>query len=125
MPCPFFYPTERAPSASWAVPPRVPLGDEYAGLCHASAEPFTPDHSTLRNFCNCGYGRGCCACFPSDAKYDAVRFHRIDSTRVQFIYEKDGWPVEHGLVDKSSAAILKRQAEEFLAAYARRGTEPE
>lgn len=125
MPCPFFYPTERAPSASWAVPPRVPLGDEYAGLCHASAEPFTPDHSTLRNFCNCGYGRGRCACFPSDAKYDAVRFHRIDSTRVQFIYEKDGWPVEHGLVDKSSAAILKRQAEEFLAAYARRGTERE
>jgi len=134
MACPYFYPAARFESDSWAIPPRLPLGDAYAGECRASNQPFQPDESQVREVCNLGYGRGRCSRFPADAKADAVRFHIAEDgaalIRIQYVFEKDCWPQSHGLLDCVNPTgdvssgpedpILRKQAVAFAASYARR-----
>ena len=75
MACPYFYPVARFEASSWAVPPRLPLGDAYTGECRAPGAPSAPDENRMREICNVGYGRGCCDRFPESANADGVRFH--------------------------------------------------
>lgn len=133
MACPYFYPVSRLEEA-WAVPPRLPLGDAYTGECRARTSPSQPQDNVIRGCCNSGYARGTCDLFPHDARADAVRFtvasdlaHEI---RVQYIFEKACWPLEHGEMRYSAAhdsfapllldEITARQAAVFMQSYLRR-----
>jgi len=132
MACPFFYPVDRFDNGPWAVPPRLPLGDPYRGECRASDSAFAPDEQHVRAVCNLGYGRNRCDHFPQSSASDAVRFHIAEDAgeliRIQFIFEKDCWPREHGTIECSAAsgassadnAILQKQAGAFLDSYLRR-----
>lgn len=115
---------------AWAVAPRLPLGDPYAGECRAGACPTSPDHATLRAFCNVGYGRGECTRFPQSGEADAVRFHVLEQQggllRIQFVFEKACWPLRDGVVEYANGLgsgadpILDRQAAVFAQSYLRR-----
>jgi hypothetical protein len=124
MACPYFFPVARFESSPWSVPPRLPLGDAFSGECRAPGSPSQPDESRLREVCNLGYGRYSCAQFPSAAAADAVRFHITQDAgeliRIQYVLEKDCWPVEHGMTDASANEILRRQADAFAESYRRR-----
>ena len=134
MACPYFYPAKRLETDFWAVPPRMPLGDAYSGECRAQAVVFLPDEMILRRFCNLGYGRDGCQRFPKVAQADAVRFHVAgefgDLIRIQYVFEKDCWPVLYGTADFSIATgeftaappdeILRHQAAAFIDSYRRR-----
>ncbi len=85
-------------------------------------------------FCNVGYGRDGCLRFPHDANADAVRFHianeKVELIRIQYVYEKDCWPREHGTLECSLKSLgpcasqanelLLRQAGAFLESFQRR-----
>ena len=119
---------------TWAVPPRLPLLDAYSGECRAGSIAIAPDGATLRSTCNIGYPSGKCACFPSDARAEAVRFHIASESngviRLQYIFEKGCWPVDTGEAEYSAAArafasqpegdILRRQMAAFVESYLRR-----
>lgn len=134
MSCPYFYPARRLDEDTWAVPPRLPLGDAYLGECRADAAPREPEDSAARNLCNSGYARGKCAWFPEDARADAVRFHvraeSGDGIDVQYIFEKACFPLEHGELHYSIAlgsfsaqpldAVAGRQAAVFVESYLRK-----
>ncbi len=132
MACPFFYPTARLENTGWVVPPRVPLGDAFTGECRAGANAFHPEEAHARRICNTGYGRGACVHFPQDACTDAVRFHVAresgDLIRIQYVFEKDCWPIKNGVLECSTAsreihgtedAILRGQVGAFLESYLR------
>ena len=134
MACPFFYPLARFESNSWAVPPRLPLGDPYTGECRATGAAFQPEEHCVREICNVGYGRGRCDRFPETAPADAVRFHVAEdggeALRVQYVLERDCWPAQHGALECSAESvagtddeILRKQAAAFLASYLRRRSE--
>lgn len=134
MPCPYFYPTTRLEDIAWATAPRLPLGGAYRGECRATDAVFQPDETRTRESCNVGYARGRCDRFPEEARADAVRFHVAEDSgeriRVQYIFERDCWPGEHGVLDylvrerrfagEDGVAILRIQAGLFLESYLRR-----
>ena len=134
MSCPYFYPVARLEEDTWAVPPRLPLGDAYVGECRAGAEAYRPEDTLMRSSCNTGYARAFCERFPHDARADAVRFNIAsdegDGIRLQYIFEKECWPVDHGELRYSVSAhaftsapadeIVRRQATVFLESYLRR-----
>ena len=132
MACPYFYPLVRFETSGWEIPPRLPLGEAYSGECRANGAKFQPEESRLRQVCNLGYGRNCCERFPESAAADAVRFHvakhRGKLIRLQYVFEKDCWPKEHGVIECSGAAVssgpadelLRKQATAFLESYLRR-----
>ena|SRR5436190_1691281 len=134
MACPYFYPVARLEEATWAVPPRLPLGDAYTGECRYGPIAIEPEDSLLRTSCNSGYARGKCDRFPDDARADAVRFNIAsdsdDVIRLQYIFEKGCWPLDHGDASYSIAAhgfttppadeIVRRQAAAFIESYLRR-----
>jgi hypothetical protein len=131
MACPYFFPVARFESSPWSVPPRMPLGDAFAGECRAPGCCSQPEESRVREVCNIGYSRAICERFPRDAAAsDAIRFHvaKDDGTliQVQYVYERDCWPCGHGTMEWRDAAfptgdeILRRQAEAFIETYLRR-----
>ncbi len=133
MACPYFYPTARLDQGSWIVPPRLPLGDAYAGECRANGNAVQPGEKHVRQICNTGYGRGCCERFPAGAATDAVRFHVAQDSgtliRLQYVLEKNCWPVENGVMECSTTppeisgtenAILRGQGAAFVESYLRR-----
>jgi hypothetical protein len=133
MACPFFFPLTRFDDHTWAVPPRLPLGDPYTGECRAHSAAITPDDRTLRQLCNNGYGRGPCERFPEAAEADAVRFHVTrhegSTLSIQYVFEKDCWPLRHGVMEYSDGAVgggqdatLERQAIAFAESYLRRAS---
>ncbi|MDQ6664373.1 MAG: hypothetical protein M3Z23_08265 [Acidobacteriota bacterium] len=139
MACPYFYPTEAMDGKRWPSPPRLPLGDPYAGICKARAEPYVPGESALRNLCNQGYARGSCAEFPVDAGPDAIRFGIARDSggivRIAFIVERDHLPHGHGAIEYSrelgwllteqlpaspAEEIRRKQTEAYLESFLRR-----
>ena len=134
MACPYFYPVARLEEDTWAVPPRLPLGDAYTGECRAGLITHVPKDATVRSSCNTGYARATCECFPQNARADAVRFNvaadEDDGIRVQYIFERECWPVDHGELRYSVSAhaflscavdeIVGRQAAVFVESYLRR-----
>ncbi|HUA20116.1 MAG TPA: hypothetical protein VMB25_15315 [Bryobacteraceae bacterium] len=134
MACPYFYPLARFENSPWAVPPRLPLGDAYAGECRAPGAA-APDENRMREVCNVGYGRKRCEWFPEASATDAVRFHISEDSgklvRIQYVFEKDCWPGENGFLECRAGGdfagapdeTLQRQAEAFLHSYWRRRNE--
>jgi hypothetical protein len=76
MPCPYFEPhtVVAHPKHSNA---RLPLLDEYDGLCRAI--PVVESVPAERRFtsCNQGYSRGCCEHFPAAEPRSALRYSVI------------------------------------------------
>jgi hypothetical protein len=136
MACPYFYPTALLGNNS-SVAPRLPLGDAYRGECRAASAAFEPDETRTRRTCNVGYARARCERFPPDTRADAVRFHVSEDSgeriRIQYIFEQDCWPGQHGVLDYSvrerkfsgslDNGILQTQAGAFLEGYLRRRDE--
>jgi hypothetical protein len=134
MACPYFYPVARLEEDLWAVPPRLPLGDAYMGECRSGDVPHQPPDTLIRTSCNSGYPRGKCDCFPQDSRADALRFSvaadQGDGIRLQYIFEKDCWPLDHGelcysvsqhsFASEPADQIVARQAAAFLESYLRR-----
>jgi len=110
----------------------MPLGDTYTGVCHARpGDPIDPPEARQREFCNRGYARGKCECFPANALADAVRFSIIREqegcVHLVYVLEKDHAPVEHGplkfngtLTGVAGRELLAAQAGAFLESYRRR-----
>lgn len=112
--------------------PRTPLGEMWNGLCCAAGNQAEASHEA----CNSGYARSRCAHFPAESPHDAIRFHVAvengDLIRLQYIYEREWWPGEHGVVDYSRAQsqvtsetgsdLLRRQAAAFATSWIRKTT---
>lgn len=124
MACPYFYPVARFETSPWSVPPRLPLGDAFSGECRAPGSIAQPDETRMRALCNLGYGRHGCDQFPPASAADAIRFHvSRDSgelVNIQYVFEKDCWPGEHGDAAALSNETLRRQAHVFRESYVRR-----
>jgi hypothetical protein len=133
MACPFFYPVARFETSPWSVPPRLPLGDAFTGVCRAPGNTSQPDEERLRAVCNLGYGRHGCEQFPEGSAADAIRFHVAKDAgeliNIQYVFEKNCWPGERGDFDyhltsgfsiSPADEILRRQAQTYLESYLRR-----
>jgi hypothetical protein len=124
MACPYFFPVARFETSPWSVPPRLPLGDAFSGLCSAPGTAVQPDETQMRAVCNLGYGREACDHFPPGSATDAIRFHvskdEGELINIQYVFEKDCWPSEHGDAAALTNETLRRQAQAFLESYLRR-----
>ncbi|MGH9591539.1 MAG: hypothetical protein ACRD5L_00500 [Bryobacteraceae bacterium] len=138
MACPYFLPARRLDLGDWIRSPRLPLGDPYAGACHARpGDIVEPPEARQRELCNCGYARGRCDRFPGDSAADAIRFSVTGDDdgliRLVYIVERDHAPAEHATLEYAVAEarldgpptsdLLARQAQAFLESYLRRRTE--
>ena len=131
MACPYFYPVARFETNPWSVPPRLPLGDAFAGECRApgsSLQPLVqPDETRMREVCNPGLGRHSCEQFPSASVADAIRFHVAKDSgeliHIQYVFENQCWPGEHGDAASLTNETSRRQAHVFLENYLRRRSE--
>jgi hypothetical protein len=73
MPCPYFEPRQEA--ARPTLPnARLPLIDEYDGVCRAAGDPRPVDPAMRMRLCNHGNARGACTHFPADEPRSAFRF---------------------------------------------------
>jgi hypothetical protein len=82
MPCPYFEPQRVSTDPSHAGA-RLPLIEEYDGVCHAHAETLTAPSDLRFRYCNHGYSSGVCqrlpaANAPSCLRYNVTR--RSEST---------------------------------------------
>jgi hypothetical protein len=98
MPCPFFEPRFAATPAGLAGV-RLPLIDEYSGVCHSAGSPVVVngDHSRC---CNQGYASGVCPRFPAEHGASALRYsitaRTVDEITLLWIEEHDHAPVRWG-----------------------------
>jgi hypothetical protein len=117
------------------------LGDAYAGFCRAPGsagreKAEQPDETRLRAVCNVGYGRQSCEQFPPSSAADAIRFHVVaeqgELIRIQYVFEKECWPAQHGDFEYTAARglaptlvdeTLARQAAAFIESYQKRRTQ--
>jgi len=140
MACPYFFPVVKFEDKAWAKPPRLPLGDPYAGVCCVDPlREWRPDETTLREYCNRGYARKNCSRFPEDAEADAVRFAVTKDqdvvVTIYYVLEKDRRPVEHGSLEYSTetrrftsddaSGLLLKQAQAYVESYLRRKSQPD
>lgn len=82
MPCPYFEPqriTARSEGAS-ALAFRLPLIEEYDGVCRAAVEPFAAPDELRFQLCNHGNCAGRCAHFPANAACSSQRFNMTGSS---------------------------------------------
>jgi hypothetical protein len=73
MPCPYFEPRNVVEQPAQANA-RLPLIDEYEGLCHAGSQPAEAPAELRFRCCNHGYSKGCCERFPSEETRSAMRY---------------------------------------------------
>ena len=133
MACPYFEPRSVAASPLHANA-RLPLVEEYEGLCLAAAEPFTAPADTQFRLCNQGYPRGGCERFPSDETRSCLRYELLsrneNTLEVMIIAERDYAPVDWRVVRYSTAtgaeepeisdACMRAQLAAFCRAYLNR-----
>ncbi len=83
MACPYFEPqhVNASPEHPIArIPPRLPLMDEYNGLCRAGGEPFPVPGEVRFRCCNHGNSRGICVHFPAGETRSALRYEIVGRT---------------------------------------------
>ena len=71
MPCPLFEPKSKVVQPRIPAP-RLPLLNEFEGICHAGENVVDPEHRF--HFCNRGNAREACSSFPKSLNVSAVRF---------------------------------------------------
>lgn len=102
MPCPCFEPENIAPDRQHPKA-RLPLLDEYDGLCHASGHPVSAPASLRFRCCNHGYSRGVCEHFPATEVRSSIRYNVTRSTQtvleVICVEEKDYAPLRSHSVE--------------------------
>jgi hypothetical protein len=82
MPCPYFEPQKALPQVTLANA-RLPLIDEFDGLCRALPEATpVPDGARLR-LCNHGNVRGLCSHFPAQEPRCCFRFEVLRRSAAQ------------------------------------------
>ena len=79
MPCPCFEP-QRVAANRRNFGGRLPLLDEYDGLCHAVPNPFESPPDLRFRCCNHGNSRGTCALFPAGEPRSSIRFDVLKRT---------------------------------------------
>ena len=86
MPCPYFEPLHVAADPKYSRA-RLPLIDEYDGLCHAQSEAAAAPSDFRFPFCNHGYSARCCNRFPAHEHRSAMRFHmtRNDGANLEIL----------------------------------------
>ena len=82
MPCPYFEPKTVAESQQ--VAGRVPLIDEYDGLCRATAVPRAVPSELRFRHCNHGYARGSCGDYPETEGCSCNRY-QVTEERGSFL----------------------------------------
>jgi len=80
MPCPYFAPHHIVAQPQNANA-RLPLIDEYDGLCRAASEPIDAPVELRFRCCNHGYSRGCCERFPSGDARSSLRYDVVRKTQ--------------------------------------------
>jgi hypothetical protein len=79
MACPYFEPRRvSAPPEHTAA--RLPLIDEYDGLCRAVGDPFPVPGEVRFRCCNHGNSRGTCVHFPAGEARSALRYEIVGRT---------------------------------------------
>ena len=73
MPCPYFEPQYALPQATLPNA-RLPLIEEFEGVCRALAEAAPVPAETRLRLCNHGNARGLCCHFPEQEQRSAFRF---------------------------------------------------
>jgi hypothetical protein len=79
MACPYFEPQHVNASPEHPMA-RLPLIDEYDGLCRAAANPFSVPGEARFRCCNHGNSRGACAHFPAGELRSALRYEIVNRT---------------------------------------------
>ena len=130
MPCPYFEPRERSSKSLRNA--RLPLIDEYKGMCHARAgQPAAVPAEMIAGPCSHGYSRGTCSQYPADTKTAAMRYsvlRQSDETLDLVCIEEAGYaPVRwHALQYSKATGLLapdvggecmKAQAIAFCRSY--------
>ena len=116
MACPLFLPSS----------PLAGFSDLYAGDCAAGDSAPIPDQ-TLRQYCNSGYARGCCAraaSSDSDSFRFTIKANRIGEIDVAWSSERNHHPVAVGVLTvnrmaAAEASPLEQQARVYAEAYLR------
>lgn len=73
MPCPYFEPRKALPQPTLPNA-RLPLIDEFEGVCRALPEVAPVPSETRLRLCNHGNARGLCGHFPTQEQRSAFRF---------------------------------------------------
>jgi len=73
MPCPYFDPRQIVERPTLANA-RLPLIDEYDGVCRAHTDSIPVEAATRMRLCNHGNARGGCEHFPAEEQRSAFRF---------------------------------------------------
>jgi hypothetical protein len=104
MPCPFFEPQHVAEHPHNAAA-RLPLLEEYDGVCHAGEHQVRVPPELRFRCCNHGYSQGVCTAFPSTEKRASLRYTvtRSDSNIIQLM-----------LITECDYAPLNWQSLEYL-----------
>jgi hypothetical protein len=96
MACPFFEPRQIAAAPEYAAA-RLPLIDEYDGLCRVREQPFPVPAEARFRCCNHGNSRGTCAHFPAGEQRSALRYEIVGRTaaalELLLLEERDYAPV--------------------------------
>jgi hypothetical protein len=96
MPCPYFEPQRAAAHPQYASA-RLPLIEEYEGVCHAGSEPFAAPADRRFRHCNHGYSRGLCGHFPESEQRSGLRYDVLsrsgEALQVLWIEEQAFAPV--------------------------------
>jgi hypothetical protein len=79
MPCPYFEPRHVNAQSEHATA-RLPLIDEYDGLCQARDEPFEVPGELRFRCCNHGNSRGTCSHFPDRETRSSIRYEMVKQT---------------------------------------------
>jgi hypothetical protein len=79
MPCPFFEPRTPLRSSSQSGG-RLPLIEQYDGVCHASQPPLPVPETNRFRLCNHGNSKGECPSFPVAESRSCLRYEMIEQT---------------------------------------------
>jgi hypothetical protein len=79
MPCPYFEPQRVAAQPEHANA-RLPLIDEYEGVCRAASEPMDVPRELRFHCCNHGNSRGLCGHFPAGEVRSSLRYEMVRQT---------------------------------------------
>lgn len=132
MPCPLFEPVRGVSPSS--TNGRLPLIDEYDGVCHATALAMAVPPELRFRACNHGNSGGFCGHWPTEETRSALRYsvaaQNEDVLEVICVAEKDHTPVEWlrvrylvstgALEPVLSDICMQAQALAFCRAYVRR-----
>ena len=99
-------------------------GRRFFGRVPRAWKAAQPEETRMREVCNLGYGRARLRAVPGSASAaDAIRFHVAEDEggliKIQYVFERDCWPGEHGKSISRTAPVDAPSARRklFLESY--------